>query len=324
MEHLNLNLSCNQNCMFCILDRFHGKNRRFVKEDSRQGISIEQAKEKIDRIADNKITDVLTFLGAEPTVRPGLIELVDYARQKNIKIIEISTNCIKLADKDYARKLIHAGVDRIVTSLHSYKPKLCDKIVGVKGNFNKIIAGIKNSIELGVDLRITHVIFSQNYRDILSFIRFCEKNFPKIIYQENMEPFTFLYLQSPVIIEKAEKERIDWIRKQMPRFSETSPYIYEAMKYLKSKQIRFTVEGIPLCYLKGFFENSIDFHEALDDKIVHIKQDPNSSEILHAKTFLDLRSKGIECQFCSKNNLCYGAWQEYVQLYGTGEFIPIL
>ena len=88
-------------------------------------------------------------------------------------------------------------------------------------------------MDLNVDVRITHVICTQTYKKLNEYIDFCKEYLPRIFMQEHIEPFTFLYLQSPLRIETASKEEVQWIKNMMPRFPDSSPFIYDALKKLK-------------------------------------------------------------------------------------------
>lgn len=315
-EHLNINMTCNQDCIFCILHRFHN-NKQFSEQDTFEGKSLNDIKKRLDEII--KYEENLTILGAEPTLRPDLLEIIEYAKEIGFKKIEICSNCLKMDDKEYVEKLKKSGLTTVVTSLHSDKPNICDEITQVKGSFDKIVNGIKNLFDSGIDVRVTHVICSKNYKHLLDFVDFFKKNFPILPESVEMENISFLFLQSPIVIEQ-EPEKKDIVKNMMPKFSDIENYLKQAMDFCFENDIRFTVEGIPLCFLKDYEFFSVDTIEMCQEEIIFIKNKNN--KINYTKKYLDIRSKGNQCQFCVLNNYCTGPWQEYIQVYGEDELKP--
>ena len=318
-EHINVNMSCNQNCIFCILNRFHN-NKKFTQKDSVDGPSLKEIKKRIDKI--RTYTKSISFIGAEPTLRPDLPEMIRYAKKKGFEWIDICSNAVKMADINYAKKLADGGLDVVVTSLHSHKPEVSDQITQIKGSWKRIVRGIKNLFDIGVGVRVTHVICSKNYKDLPEFVKFFKENFP-IQRDLKKENISFLFLQSPIVLEE-EPEKKTFIKNLMPSFSSIKPYLDAAIKYCKKNGIRFTIEGIPLCFFGDSLKEeiySVDTIDLVKEDIVFLKSD--SEKINYAKKFLDIHSKGMACQFCDLNNICAGPWKEYIQIYGEEGLTPI-
>ena len=72
------------------------------------------AKKIIYEIGRKVVTLRLSF-GGETTLNPDLIEIIKYAKQKDIKEISFLTNGSNL-EPDYFEKLLLAGVDWIIIS----------------------------------------------------------------------------------------------------------------------------------------------------------------------------------------------------------------
>ncbi|WP_035289874.1 radical SAM/SPASM domain-containing protein [Clostridium sp. KNHs214] len=106
---LELSSVCNLKCPFC-----YTITEGFQKKVSKKFMETKLAKKIIDEIGGKVVTLRLSFRG-ETTLNPDLIEIIKYAKQKNIKEISFLTNGSKL-EPDYFEQLLLAGVDWIIIS----------------------------------------------------------------------------------------------------------------------------------------------------------------------------------------------------------------
>ncbi|WP_206152155.1 radical SAM protein [Clostridium cochlearium] len=101
---MELSSICNLNCPFC-----YTITEDFQQNVTRKFMETKLAKKIIDEIGGKVITLRLSFRG-ESTLNPDLIEIVKYAKQKNIKEVPFLTNGSKL-EPEYFEQLLLAGVD---------------------------------------------------------------------------------------------------------------------------------------------------------------------------------------------------------------------
>jgi radical SAM protein with 4Fe4S-binding SPASM domain len=106
----------------------------------------------------------LHLLGGEPLLRPDIIELVSFANSLGMKVT-INTNGIMLAQYDFAKRLIEAGVPQITISLDGAKEETNDIIRG-KGVFKKVIQALNilnklreegYKVEIGIAFTMTKI-----------------------------------------------------------------------------------------------------------------------------------------------------------------------
>jgi molybdenum cofactor biosynthesis enzyme MoaA len=133
---------CNFKCPYCrgLKNDIYGKRKEKI-------LSIDEIKHNIDLWCLNSPLENIRFSGGEPTTHPNLIEAVQYAKEKGIKRIAISTN----GSNNFSlyKKLIDAGVNDFSISLDACCSEDGDKMAGgIKGSFNKVVENIKQISKL--------------------------------------------------------------------------------------------------------------------------------------------------------------------------------
>ncbi len=83
----------------------------------------------------------IRFSGGEPTLYKGIVELVSLAKSLNVERIAISTN--GSASQELYDKLISAGANDFSVSLDACCAEDCDKMSGVRNQYDKITENIK-------------------------------------------------------------------------------------------------------------------------------------------------------------------------------------
>jgi len=154
---------CNQKCLNCYAaDLPQG-------EVGKDGIlSTNEWKKIIDKCRKVGIPQ-LTFTGGEPTMRNDLVELIEYSRWF---VTRLNTNGLKL-DREYAQRLYNASLDGIQITLYSHNPETHDFLVGKKGGFYRTVEGIKNCLEVGLNVSVNTPLIGLNkdYSEMLKFLK---------------------------------------------------------------------------------------------------------------------------------------------------------
>ncbi|MFP4400776.1 MAG: radical SAM protein [Candidatus Woesearchaeota archaeon] len=293
-SYIELNNTCNQDCLFCIRPR-----------KDKMTLTTKQAKEKI---YDARKNDMLVLTGGEPTIRKDLPELVSYAKSIGIKRIQIQTNAAALKDFDYTNKLKESGLDKASVALHSHIKEKSDKITR-SVSFYDTIKGIlnlyKNNIEVGYAIIINKI----NQGDVCDLTNFIKDKFKKI------ELISYIFV-------RAEESALEnkWI---VPRYTDIQKDLEKAMKFCINNKISFNVEYVPLCFLDGFEKYSVEIERIKKDismKNYWINKEKRTED----KKFLDrLYIKAPQCKVCFLNDVCQGIRKNYASIYGTNEFYPV-
>jgi len=157
---LALTYRCQNDCPHCYVAR----PRDFPE------MSTEQWKRVIDRCWELGIPH-LTFTGGEATLRPDLVELVQYAENVGL-VTGLQTNGRRLRDRAYLDQLLRAGLDHIQITLESHDPAIHDRMVGTEGAWQETVEGIKTVVAADVYMMTNTTMTTENVGTIEETIAF--------------------------------------------------------------------------------------------------------------------------------------------------------
>lgn len=145
---------CNSKCIYCMAsDR--------MKDPTE--LSTQKIIDIIDELNDLG-TWVITLSGGEPTLRPDLFEILEYAEKLEMAT-SVFTNGMTV-DEQMAKKFSKFKHLFAQLSLDSSNPAHHDEQRGVKGAFEKTVQGIKNLLKYNVFIEIATIVTPINVDDI--------------------------------------------------------------------------------------------------------------------------------------------------------------
>ena len=293
-------LECNFRCPFCFAAWHEEKKKPTAKVMNTSG---RDWKGYMDKMRERGFERIV-ISGGEPTIHPEIITLIKYARSLGYQSVELQTNASMLT-MDNARRLVKAGVTDALVSLHSHREDIFDRITVTEGVFDTVIQGIKNFIDLGVNVMLSHVVISWNVEDLVEYVRFCQREFP------GMREILFFSMQPEA---RAKKNMHIW--PHLPRVAEMLP---AALDECVKLDVGFRVdaqEGYPMCFTGGH-EHRVDLHDITDPNGV-FGDDLSAFRVIERK-----KVKLPRCTDCFFESACYGFWEGYFMLYGTDGITPI-
>lgn len=157
---------CNNDCSICMLAKV--KNRMNTVKPARFRSLVRGL------IKDGRY-DGLILSGAEITTFEYLEQYVKgVASYGWFKKIQIQTNGRRLADPEYVKRLVDAGVNEFFISVHGLGP-VHDAITRVSGSFRETMTGILNLSKYPVNIITNMVLTRINYHAIIPLLRLlCE------------------------------------------------------------------------------------------------------------------------------------------------------
>ncbi|MDP6052831.1 MAG: radical SAM protein [Candidatus Latescibacteria bacterium] len=151
--NLELTEICNIACRHCY---------NFWRKDGMSSISLYE--EKMDRLVE-KFREAGIFhvilTGGEPFAKFDVLEHAVGALLRNNISVSCNSN-LMLTTEDRIKRLAAAGLDHILTSLPSGDPATCDHIMNQVGAFEKVVKGIKETINGGIRVSANMVLMRNN------------------------------------------------------------------------------------------------------------------------------------------------------------------
>ncbi|MFW6383122.1 MAG: radical SAM protein, partial [Nanoarchaeota archaeon] len=284
---------CNYNCLFCC---------RPPKKTNNP--TIEEIQNKIVDLTEKGYRRI-TLTGGEPLLRKDLIDIIRFAKQRNIINFDIQTNGMKFSDEELVKEIANEKIGTCHLAFPSHKKEIYEQLTQVKGSYEVAKKALDNLCKNNVDIKMVNVMNSLNKDHLPEYIRYFHENY-------NITKFNLLPIQ-PV----GNPEQYEWI---VPKFSEFKENLRNALEYAREHNLELSVsEGMPLCYLRGFEELSAVTELGLKnisiwDNFINSNHVLDFNKSLYAK-----EHKGEVCKNCSLNEICGGVWPQYKDWFGTDE-----
>ena len=275
---VTLSRECNQRCLFC----------------SAVGGMPAHSRKEIAGLIRNAGEDLIIG-GWEPTLHPKLAGTVAQARKAGVKKIILFTNAVKLDDKALVRRLIDAGVNTFHINFPSHLEKLSDFLTQSPGAFRRRNAGIRNIRETPGKkfISLVFVINSLNYKTMPQYAEYVARNFPEVVH---------VLFTMPCVMGRAQQ-----MPSLVPRLTDVKPCLAAALAVFRRRRIKCFTENVPLCFLPGFEDSSLDARRTV---------------LSGAPAEAEGKARQKECAGCGLETLCPGPRLDYVRLHGAGELAP--
>jgi len=332
---LNLGYYCNIQCRFC----YYLNSVEARRKD--KNLTTEQAKSKLRTMLKGGIKEV-EFTGGEPTIRKDLFELVSYAKELGFNNLSIITNGLVLANPNYAKDLVHAGIDDFLFSVHGHNEEIHDDMTRTPGSFGRLMQAIENVQKLGVRHRTNTVINGCNYKNINDII--------ELLISLKVHRINFIMFNPIIQAKEADRE-------MSVRYSNVAPLLKRLIDNYKDRLPHFTIRYMPFCLMQGYEQYITNLYQLQYDPdewnyYVGIKTKygvyvcviatligmfflPNYRYVLKKgrqalkqegiMRFLAMKNKKRTkvCKRCCYDDVCDALWKNYAQFAGADELTPV-
>jgi radical SAM protein with 4Fe4S-binding SPASM domain len=154
---------CNLKCIHCYAE---------AKQYDQWELGKQKIFEIIDQAADLGFKK-LQLTGGEPTLRPDISELVEYASSNKIDTIEVFTNGTLLTE-ELVKLFSDLGI-HVAMSIYSHKRETHDGVTQVPGSLSRSLDSLKLLLAYDVPLRCAIVAMKQNEEDLQETSYFLSK-----------------------------------------------------------------------------------------------------------------------------------------------------
>lgn len=167
----NCTRTCNLKCVHC----YAGSDGKKYEGE----LDTEEAKSFIDDLADFKVP-VILISGGEPLMRPDILDLARYAREKGIRAT-FSTNGT-LIDRNMAQEFKDIGIGYVGVSLDGIGENN-DRFRGKKGAFEAALRGIEHCLAVGQRVGLRFTINRHNFHELDEIFHLIEEvNIPRVCF----------------------------------------------------------------------------------------------------------------------------------------------
>ena len=156
--HLDVdtNYTCNLRCVMCPLGA-----GGFAKEYWEKQLDFKLYRLVVSEGAARGLSSIRLGITGEPLLRPDIFDFIRLARDLGIPDIMLITNGI-LLDRRVSRKLIEAGLTRLMVSIDAVKPDTYSRIRR-GGRLERVVGGVLGFLslreEMGLEIPLVRVSF---------------------------------------------------------------------------------------------------------------------------------------------------------------------
>ncbi|MCS7115224.1 MAG: radical SAM protein [Nitrososphaerota archaeon] len=265
---LEITAKCPLNCLHCSGD---------CTINSKDELSLDEIKRVIDELSILGC-ETLEISGGEPLLHQDLINIISYAKTRNIEpILYTSGNMLNASGKiaglniTIAKNLRAVGLKKMIFGLHGFRKGTHEAITKVTGSYSNVIRAIKITKSLGLWVGVHFVPMKLNYKELEDLLRLChdlrvdEVGILRFVPQGRGEINNgLLKLSSPQFIELTEKLAYLTLNHKNPTLRVGRPIDF---RFLINSSITKTVcdAGISRCLISpdgkvvpcpGFKQNS--------------------------------------------------------------------
>jgi len=290
MQELDVKISyqCNNACVFCL-----NKDKR-----QRKVLPPDEIKKQIEVFAESG-GKKLVVSGGEPLISKHFFDLVDFAKQKGVKFLEIQTNGRMLCYEEVVKKLKEFEPMNFLVSFHFPDAKLYKKHCRSDG-FQQTVKGIKSLVKYNCHFGINTVIMKQN----LPYL----KGMMKMLKKMGATTIQYRFIDGKNVGED--------YKKFVPRYSECLPVIEEIVK--ENPDINISLREMPVCVLGR--ESKKHLAPRLNPERLNLNSNRGLLTTEEIETFQFVFPN---CKNCAYITACQGVRKEYAQTYGIREFKPV-
>jgi len=171
LAQIDLTNRCNMRCPICFANA--GAVGYLFEPSRRQILDQLRALREMDPYPATAIQ----FTGGEPTIHPDFLEIVAAARDMGFSHIQIATNGIRMAEEDFARSAMEAGVHTLYLQFDGVGEEAHRQTRAYPGIWQTKLAAIENCRKLGLKVCVVPTIIKGvNDEQVGEIFRFAVAN----------------------------------------------------------------------------------------------------------------------------------------------------
>jgi MoaA/NifB/PqqE/SkfB family radical SAM enzyme len=167
--HIEVSTRCHLDCVHCYIP---GAERRPGRDAAREpDMTNDEIRALLDQLEELGCF-VVTFTGGEIFIRPGMMELLEYANDRGF-ILELFTSGTPITP-DKASRLAALNLARVQISLYSHDHTTHDGVTQVGGSWMRSVAAAKELVARGIFVEFACTLMRSNIADVVELRKFAD------------------------------------------------------------------------------------------------------------------------------------------------------
>lgn len=292
--YIQLVRHCNHYCGFC------------SNPKSGYQTTLDEIKTKIDDFVEREYFGII-LTGGEPTLSKSLPEAIRYGSERGLHVRMI-TNGWRLAEADFCREVVEAGLEHVHVSLYSVRPDVESQLRGIPNVLERTLQALDNLSDHTdrITVNINGVINKFNTDHLHESVRFLCERYPFIRH--------FVWNNLDPSLGRAETNK-----HFTPRLCDFEYSLRAAMDYLTETGRTFRVERVPLCFMTEHADCSTETRKIVKDeeRIVHFLDQKGFVRQTDWEHLYD-----EACNHCRLRPICGGLYDRG-DAYDPAELYPV-
>ena len=286
-----LGYSCNNDCLFCATGGDHKPDlsttdaQNFLKQHLSYGQRV-------------------LFTGGEPTIRPDIIEISDFAHNNFGAQISMLTNARRFCSEEFTRRMVDSGLSAITPSLYSHEEKLHDCLTRRTGSYAQTVRGIQNLDDSGVNVQIRTLITRPTFTSMPETMDYIARRFERVA----------IGICAIDVVENAFRNRATMVA----RLSDAAPYVEKSIDVCRSYGVGVSVIDFPMCLLQSSYRSAVVPRTVMHSRVKY--RSPQAAQL--SRDISCTVGSHERCDACCLRDRCPGTWRSYISAYGDGELHP--
>lgn len=240
-----LGQTCNLRCNFCYyVDRVSDPSH-----SEHEFMPLAKAKAICKTLVDVYGNNAIDIQGGEPTLYPGIYDLVGYCHAIGLQPT-IITNGQVLADMDRLRPYKEAGIRDFLVSVHALG-LVYDRIVGRSGSHVRQMKALRNLQEVGIPFRFNCVLACEVLCQLPQIAKLAAAVGAVVVNFIAFNPYD------------DQRKKGNRSAANIPRYRDTKRYLDEALDILASEEVEVNVRNLPLCMVAERHRPSVYNHQQI-------------------------------------------------------------
>ncbi|QSV44934.1 radical SAM protein [Geobacter benzoatilyticus] len=234
-----LGQTCNLRCSFC----YFADMVATASHPEHSFMSLEKAKAICRTLVDFYGNTALDLQGGEPTIYPGILELVAFCRDIGLAPTLI-TNGLLLDDQELCLRYRDAGVNDFLVSVQGLG-EVHDRLVGVTGAHRRQMTALRNLRELAIPFRFNCVMSGPALSQLPDIALLARETGARVVNFITFNPFA----------DQGRNGRRT--SDNVPSYSEVKPLLQSALEILETAGIEVNVRYFPFCMVEERYRHHV-------------------------------------------------------------------